>query len=258
MVRIVTTMTVIPTREHSLIRSIMSVKNGTMQPAAMYVNIPNRYVRFEEPLAPWLKPVLRSIGVQVNEIEHDRCCLNKILPTLEYEKDPETLIVTMDDDMEYSPLYIAGLYEGWKTFGGCVGYSGLAYPERVRDEMRMNPLNYVVQMGHGRVADFLEDGFGTMFKLGETKGFPDLPPLTPGADPTLYLSDDYLWGRFFDYKKVSKQVICWDQIGRFHDDWTSICKMAEDTKKHELSEERSSLADFMKTGEIIRNLWGWF
>ena len=130
MVRIVTTMTVIPTREVALVKAIMSIQRGNIKPEAMYVNIPNEYVRFEEKIAPWLKPVLEAIGVTILELEHDRCCLNKILPILSFETDPETLVVTIDDDIIYSPLFIAGLLEAHNKFGGVVGYSGLLYPEK--------------------------------------------------------------------------------------------------------------------------------
>jgi len=155
MTRIVTTMTVIPTREVALIKAIMSIQRGNIKTDAMYVNIPNEYVRFEEKLAPWLKPVLEAIGVTVLELEHDRCCLNKILPIISFEKDPETLVVTIDDDIVYSPLFIAGLLEAHKKFGGVVGYSGLLYPEKA-ESYGLKPLEYNVRIGHGAPTEILQ------------------------------------------------------------------------------------------------------
>ena len=255
MARIVTTMTVIPTREQAIIKAIMSIKEGQLKPDAMYVNIPNTYTRFSEPLEPWLKPVLQTLGVTVIELEYDRCCFNKILPILAVEKDPETLVVTIDDDIVYSPLFIGGLYEAYKKFGGVVGYSALKYPEKVREEGR-NPTEYHVMVGHGGAVEILQQGFGTMTKLSSFYGFPDVPPLKKGDDATLYLSDDYVISRFYDFKKIPKFVVYWDQIGRFRDDWSSICTLLED-QRHALSVERKSLEDYLKSSEIITKLWNW-
>jgi hypothetical protein len=248
-------MTVVPTREVAVIKAIMSIKNGNTKPDAMYINIPNEYVRFEEKLAPWLKPVLDAIGVVILELAHDRCCLNKIMPILSVEKDPETLVVTIDDDIVYSPLFIAGLLEAHKKFGGVVGYSGLLYPEKATAH-GLNPLEYNVRVGHGTPTEILQQGFGTMTKLESFFGFPEVPPLSKGMDPTLYLSDDYVISRFYDFKKLTKTVVCWDQIGRFKDDWSSICTLLEG-QDHALSTERKSLADYLRSAEIIKQVWNW-
>lgn len=256
MTRIVTTMTVIPTREVALVKSIMSIKNGMQKPDAMYVNIPNEYVRFEEQIASWLKPVLEAIGVTVLELEYDRCCLNKILPILSFEKDPDTLVVTIDDDIIYSPLFVAGLLEGYKKFGGVVGYSGLLYPEKA-ESYGLKPEEYNVRVGHGCPTEILQQGFGTMTKISSFYGFPNVPPLQKGQDASLYLSDDYVISRFYDSKKLTKTVVCWDQIGRFKDDWSTICTLGDDGMTHKLSEERKSLQDYLRASEIITSIWNW-
>lgn len=248
-------MTVIPTREVAIVKAIMSIKNGNIKPDAIYVNIPKEYVRIKEKLAPWLKPVLGAIGATVLELEHDRCCFNKILPILEVEKDPETLVVTIDDDIIYSPLFIAGLLEAHNKFGGVVGYSGLLYPEKAAAH-GLKPLEYNVCIGHGASTEIIQQGFGTMTWLSSFYDFPNVPPLEKGGDATLYLSDDYVISRFYDFKKLKKTVVCWDQIGRFKDDWSSICTLLEE-QEHALSMERKSLEDYLRSNEIITNLWNW-
>jgi hypothetical protein len=248
-------MTVIPTREESLIRAILSIQAGTVKPNAMYVNIPKAYARFKEPINPELIPVLKHLGVNVNILEHDRACFNKILPTLEFEKDPDTLIVTMDDDMTYSPLYIQGLLQGWNEFGGVVGYSGLAYPEtslKIRGK-----LEYFIAQGHGESVELLEDGFGTMFKLDAVQGFPYIDPLTADMDPTFYLSDDYVFCRFYDSKKITKRLVAYEHISRKGDDWSSVCVGNETARTHEIASTRNSLQDFINAGKIIDEKWGW-
>jgi hypothetical protein len=252
MVRIVTTMTVIPTREDSILETVKSIQNGTVQPGAMYVNIPCQYVRFKKSLDPELVPKLRGLGVTVIELEHDRACLNKILPILVHEHDPETLVVTLDDDMTYTPRFIEGLYEGWKQFGDIVGYSGMYYPETVL--RHTGQLRYGIVWGHGNRADILENGFGTMFQLKHLTGFPDIPPLTATTDPVMYISDDYIMGRFFQHKGVPKRVVCHSWIGRVGDDWSSMCSENENAKTFALAASRNSLADYIRAGELFTSV----
>lgn len=247
--RLVTTMTVIPTREESIVGTIESIQAGTLKPDAMYVNIPREYIRFRQPLDAGLIPKLKELGVHVIELEHDRACLNKILPMLAYETDPETLVVTLDDDMTYASRFIEGLYEGWKQFGDVVGYSGMYYPETVL--RHTGQLRYGIVWGHGNRADILENGFGTMFQLGVLKGFPDLAPLSADTDPVMYISDDYIMGRFFDHKGVPKRVVCHPWIGRVGDDWTSMCTENANAKTFELATSRNPLADYIRAGELF-------
>jgi hypothetical protein len=96
-----------------------------------------------------------------------------------------------------------------------------------------------------------------MTKISSFYGFPDVPPLEKDGDATLYLSDDYVISRFYDSKKLVKTVICWDQIGRFGDDWSTICTLGDDGMKHKLSEERKSLQDYLRSSEIIKSRWNW-
>jgi hypothetical protein len=254
MPRIVTTMTVIPSREDSILETVKSIQAGTIKPDAMYVNIPHQYIRFKKPLDPELKQKLCKLGVTVNEIEHDRACLNKILPILKQESNPETLLVTLYDDMTYTPRFIEGLYEAWKQFGDVVGYSGMYYPETVLQHT--GQLRYGIVWGHGNKADILENGFGTMFQLKHLKGFPDVPPLTETLDPVMYISDDYIMGRFFDHVGVSKRVVCHPWIGRVGDDWSSMCTENENAKTFALAASRNSLADYIRAGKLFHPYLG--
>ena len=255
MSRIVTTMTVIPTREYDVIKTIMSIKEGSLQPSAMYINIPKHYVRFKQKLEPWLVPVLESIGMKVILLDSDKCCFNKILPILDHEKDPETLVVTIDDDIIYSPMFIAGLYEGYKVFGNVVGYCGFTYPEFTTKNG-----GYALRIGHGSKTQVIQQGFGTMTMLSSFYDFPYIPPLTKHSNPSLYLSDDYVISRFYDFKKIDKYIICWDQIGRRlpnFDDWSSICTLQDTDEKFMLSSERKTFEDYANSKKIIDTLWHW-
>jgi hypothetical protein len=225
-------MTVIPTREKSIIETIQSIKNGTIVPDAMYCNIPKSYVRFEQQLDPSLISKLVEMGVTVIELDEDRACLNKILPILKYENDPDTLVATADDDLSYTPLWLEGLVKGHAQFGGVVGYSGMYYPENVIEAT--GTLRYAVTFGHGTKTHILENGFGTMFRLECIMGFPYIPPLKQGEDASMYLSDDYVLGRFYDFKNIIKTIVCWPEIGRQGDDWSSMCRVNDEGTHYSL------------------------
>ena len=56
--RVVVTLTTIPTREDSVIRTIKSIQAGTFKPDVIYVNLPEWYPRFECAPDPNLKTKL--------------------------------------------------------------------------------------------------------------------------------------------------------------------------------------------------------
>ena len=250
-------MTVIPTREESAVDAIRSIQAGEVKPDAIYVNIPKQYARFKEPLDPGFVPFLLDVlGVNVVLLDHDRACFNKVLPILDFEHDPDTLCVTIDDDLVYVPLFIHGLLEGWKEFGGVVGYSGIKYPENAHK--LMGEIKYVVSQDHGNPVDMLENGFGTMFPLQILRDFPAIEPLTTEMNPIFYLSDDYVLARYYDFKGVTKTLIRYKNVGRHHDDWSLICSENAKAKTYEISASQNSLKNYIASGKIIRERWGWF
>jgi hypothetical protein len=189
MVRVVVTTTTIPTREKFVKKMINSLKYGTVQPDAIYVNLPDWYPRFKCGPDPNLEPKLVSMGVIVNKCK-DYGVLTKLLPTLELEKDPETLLVILDDDMIYQPRFLEGLVKGYSEFKCPVGYSGLAYPETT---MRMwGRLGYCLFQGHGQETEMLECAFGMLIPRKDMEGFPAIEPLTEKSEKYIYRSEDYL------------------------------------------------------------------
>ena len=119
-------------------------------------------------------------------------------------------------------------------------------------------IKYVVNQDHGKAVDILENGFGTIFPLHALDDFPEIDPLTPDMDPTLYLSDDYVIARYFDFKGLKKTLVRYKNIGRHHDDWSLICSGNEKAKTYEISTSQNNLMNYIASGKIIRERWGWF
>ncbi len=243
--RVVVTLSTIPSREKSVIDAVLSIKKGTVVPDAVYVNLPIWYPNFNKAPDPALKKRLEDVGAIVNVCE-DYGTFTKFIPTLEVEKDLDTLIIIIDDDNVYSPNFVAGLVKGYEDFRCPVGYSGLCYPETVIQLFGV--LKYHLFIGHGVSAEMLECVFGYAFTVADIQGFPAIKPMNMDKK-FFYFSDDYVLSRFFKEKKV----VMYDVIGRVGDDCSSICTqntcLPEDYFR--LSKNENNLLNFFKAGQLL-------
>jgi hypothetical protein len=243
--RVVVTLTTIPTREDSVVKTIESIQKGTVKPDAIYVNLPEWYPRFKSGPDPNLKTKLKDMGVTINDCK-DYGVLTKLLPVLDTETDPETLLVVIDDDANYQPRFLEGLIKGYEEFKCPVGYSGIAYPETV---LRVyGHLRYHIFFGHGAQTEMLECSFGFAIPRGVMNGFPKIEPMSEQSEKYVYLSDDYLYTKFMDFKGVPKKVVCWPWAGRFGDDWSTIWTQNSGSQEHALSRDENNLYNFMMAG----------
>lgn len=209
--RKIVTLTTIPPRGLSVLETIKSIKQNTIKPDAIYVNLPNYLPRFQDQtFDPSLKSSLEDLGVIVNECE-DFKTLTKFLPTLKNETEDDTLFIVIDDDGVYSPRFIEGLINGYKEFNCAVGYSGIAYPDYVIE--KYGRIGYLLFQEHGQESHIMEASFGVAFKRGWISNLNIQPP-------NLY--DDFIIGLYLDEIGIKKRVINYDYIGRRGDDWSSI------------------------------------
>lgn len=248
--RVVVTIATIPTREDSVVETIRSIQCGSYIPDAIYVNIPKWYIRFNQAPDQLLIPKLERMGVIVNILDEDRGCLNKFWKTIELETDPETLIVMIDDDAWYSPLFLHGLIKGYEEFKCAVSYTGLVYPEKIVEQT--GRLFYAVCYGHGAAADMLEGVFGVLFPRRAMDSFYKFEPMTSGS-VDLYISDDYVIGRHFDKVGVDKRVVCFQNLGRFGDDWSTLWKYNSDKTSKGISSDGMTLSRYISTGKILKS-----
>jgi hypothetical protein len=232
--RIVVTLTTIPTREDSVVKSIRSIQEGTVKPDVIYVNLPNWYPKFNRGPDPSLEATLKDLGVIVTRCE-DYGSLTKIVPTLRIETDPSTLVVILDDDVTYQPRVIEGLVNGYMEHKCAVCYSSITYPETTR---RHNiPCDFLLVQGHGQPAEIMECSFGVLIPRGAFDHFPTIEPLSETSDKNFYFSDDYVLSKFLDSQQIPKKVACYSWVGRQGDDWTTIWKLIDGSQTHSLSRE---------------------
>lgn len=130
--RVVVSLTTIPGREEQLGKTISSLLRQTRQPDAIYLWLPRE--RFDGNIGG-----IRFPGVDTRA-GSDQGPAMKLLPTLAVETDPETAIITVDDDVEYPAQLVDKLvrasgrlpdhaigFTGWSLVGGTPGSPVVAH-----------------------------------------------------------------------------------------------------------------------------------
>jgi hypothetical protein len=243
--RVVVGLSTIPSREESVLLTIESLSNGSCKPDAIYVSLPEWYPRFKCAPKPGLAEAITKAGGTVLKCK-DTGVFTKLVPVLEVEQDPFTVIITGDDDATYTPLFIEGLLTGYSHYHCPVGYSGIIYPET---SLKIyNDIEYHLFGGHGALVEILETSFGMLIPRWAMFGFPKVQPYTLESNKCLYFSDDYLYSKFFDSKKIPKRLLCYDQIGRRDNDWSSIMKFNAGAQECALSKDENNLVNFIMAG----------
>lgn len=102
--RVVATYTTLPSRYDVLKRSILSLKAQTHKLDAIYVSIPKIASRLNKEYPP-LPEDLASLCTVVKS-EYDYGPLTKIYGALMMESDPNTIIISCDDDVFFDPNHI--------------------------------------------------------------------------------------------------------------------------------------------------------
>ena len=276
MYRIVITLTTIPSREESIIKTIQSLLENTVKPEIIYVNMRKYIARLNSEFSPDFREKFTKLSdrIKINESE-DYGSLTKIIPIIKAERDPETFVITVDDDIIYNENFIYGLLCGFLEFNqkpgasapgasapgapGAVvcGYSGIAYPD-TSIRYYQNRIGYILNQTHGQPTEILESGFGLIMKKKWLDQFPLVPIETKNIideQKYLYMCDDYILSLYFDKIGIVKKVINYEWIGRKVDDWSSICKFIEESSNNNdsLSKKSSSIQNYYNGMHVIKD-----
>ena len=98
--RVVVSITSLPHDLQYISDTLYSLGNQTLPPDQIYINLPYRSKRLDEEyvIPEWLT-TWPNLKIVRSEIDYGP--LTKLVPTLWVENDPNTIIVTMDNDMIY-------------------------------------------------------------------------------------------------------------------------------------------------------------
>ena len=109
-IRLVASLTTLPHRLANIDVTLESLVSQHVKPNVIYLNIPKQYSRFHISVDSTLVARLMDkfnnrygIPLVVNRLDKDLGPISKLLPTLRQENDPETIIITVDDDMIFKP-----------------------------------------------------------------------------------------------------------------------------------------------------------
>eukprot|EP00898_Chlorokybus_atmophyticus_P000026 jgi/Chlat1/1023/Chrsp109S01452 len=117
--RVVVSMTTTPDRVEYMCPTVMSILQQSLLPDAIYIFLPRVSSRTGRayPDPPWLRALPSPARVLLDSAQDDRGPATKLLPALEMETDPETIIITVDDDYYYHEHLVATLvaYSIWNS-----------------------------------------------------------------------------------------------------------------------------------------------
>jgi hypothetical protein len=117
--KIVGCLTTLPKRMIHLKETLESIKNQTQPLDILYLNIPWETQKGEKYDLDKLQKMLDEVDFNF-KVGILRCkdfgSITKIIPVLEIETDPETMIITFDDDMVYDSSLVELLVKGSNKF----------------------------------------------------------------------------------------------------------------------------------------------
>lgn len=144
--RVVVSLTTIPGRDKILHRTINSLLFQNRPPDAIYLWLPDSLFVGESSSYLGLDGIIVSSGPDLGPAM-------KLLPVLEKESDPETCIITVDDDIEYPTGLVERLiaasnllpdhalgFTGWNRVDGPAGFEVHHYNEAVPQAAMFQPV----------------------------------------------------------------------------------------------------------------------
>lgn len=113
-VKVVFTLSTLPSRIHMVHETVKELLASTVLPDAVYLNVPTHCRRLRKPYV--LTAELRALALSDSRFRLNIDCedygpATKLLPTLQAELDPDTILITADDDIYYPASYHEELLE---------------------------------------------------------------------------------------------------------------------------------------------------
>eukprot|EP00053_Salpingoeca_punica_P013491 m.122047 g.122047 ORF g.122047 m.122047 type:complete len:330 (+) comp16215_c1_seq2:339-1328(+) len=204
--RLVVSLTTTPSAVEHLRDVLGSLGKQTLQPDAIYVNLPLRNARTQEPyvVPSWLETFLPNIRVLRPQVDVGPLC--KLLPALVAEDAHDTIVITVDDDKIYPPevlRHLAWYAEMDPTLAvGMCGYSFMSMPKP--EEVVGVNVPWMFRGEHGRTVEVLQGVCGVAYRRGF---FPDLEKLSKPAKECFTTDDLWISGYLATVSKVPRVLI---------------------------------------------------
>lgn len=168
-VRMVVSLTTVPGREDLIVDTCRSIANQTIKPDAIYLTIPKVPRRFDKKYGEFPDEI-KSICTII-EPETDYGPITKIYGGLMMESDPDTIVVSCDDDIIYPPKTLEILLEKSKIYSdSAICGSGMFVGRGIWLSARYSNLDkYLFLSGFtppksGRKVDLIYGSSGVLYK----------------------------------------------------------------------------------------------
>jgi hypothetical protein len=201
--RIVVSLTTIPSRIGGLEPTIKSLLAQSRKPDEIALNLPRKCLKEKcgYNIPSWLWE-----NVSVHQCNRDYGPATKLLPTVEREKDSETRIITVDDDVIYSENTVELLTkDASKSDNRAVGIMGVIWKKEGKHDVLFI---HSEKIPNECVVDTLGGYRGVCYKRGliEDNIFSDFDSVCDIAGQVL-LDDDAFMARYLQQQDIRRYVI---------------------------------------------------
>ena len=230
--RIVVALSTIPSRCDQLQETLVSLGSQTVKVDNIYITVSKESAKERRPyptqkLSRLLKKTLPGIGKLII-LDEDFGPLTKLMGPLLAEKDPETLIITVDDDQKYSERLVETLLQGSKDHPGSVvclcGHVVGKFPNlwgfRCSRKDNAWPMKHVY-LQPGSMVDIVSGWCGVLYPrkaFGDLVPHPAMESLRTDTLKILNKHDDLYISGWLDLLGVKKYVVSYaDSADRVED-----------------------------------------
>lgn len=227
--RVVGSLTTIPGRYSKLLRTLQSLQAQDHRLDAIYLGIPKESRRLKQPY-PELPDEIKQLCTIV-PCDNDYGPCTKIVGGLSSENTPETIIITFDDDVVYSPNLVSSMLGHHEKYpDAAIGSSGILlkygfpfYSTISNCAGNWNNMTGFELTSEGRSVDAL-CGFSSVLYI--RKFFPSREQLHdeflkyPLMDDDVYFNDDIMISAFLSRQNIDRRVfpnIPITNEGKIHD-----------------------------------------
>lgn len=221
--RFVVSFTTIPSRTRFIPEVLKKIKNQTVQPDVIYINIPYYSKRKNTSYKLDFDTNVLDENVVISRCE-DYGPATKLLGCISYEKDPNTMIITIDDDQNYSS----------STFETLISYA-MTEPDKVYAFNTLSPQLKGTKCPVGKNVEtpdaFYAEGFGGVLYRRKFIS-EEMLDYFNNISTDCFVSDDLVISTWMDIEGYDRYKIC-DYRNTYMDNYID----AHDALRREKREE---------------------
>ena len=212
--RIVFTLTTLPTRISDIMPTLKSLINQTISPDNIYLTIPSKCKRLNKKYPP-IPSKIRNI-CEIVYVDKDYGPITKILGGIIREKDPDTLIISVDDDIIYPNTLIEEFIKYHELYpNSALGSSGLSigygiFKYSLKFNQKKN--NYWFTMSvpkEGRKTDILYGYSGILYRRGYFPTYEEFKYFLEeiDTDKDLFRNDDVTLSFYLHSRGIERRIV---------------------------------------------------